>query len=828
MLLVHRNRRDIDELAAPGLVSDLGRGHRPRPRREDDRRGARGRRSRPQGRARPARRPHDRRRRRAGDDLARRALDAWQRKHKQWMRALADATALRHHRFGDVAFLLEPELKEGRGGLRDVHGLRAVELAIPTLPAARAARSSTRRRRCSTCASRCTAPPRRAPTASCSSNSTAVADALGLPDADALMQQVSSAARTIGWTSDDKWRRVESYLKGPSGRVAKRDRLDERRRGAARRRDRHAGRRADGRRVAAGPRRGRVGRKPARRSPGDARTPPRRGGRAGRSVARRGTRRARRAARHRRTTRSPRSRRSTSTASSSACCRSGSRCAAARSTTRTTASPSTGTCSRPRRRPPRSPTGCSRPDLLAHRRLAARSRQGLPGRSHRGRHRADGTDRAAHGLLGGPTSTCSSGSSATTCCSPTRRPAATSAIRRPSQPGRRRGRRPADARAARRAHRSRLEGHRRDRVVELEGDAARASSSTGSPTCSKARSRRPRPPSSNRGSQALVDEADGRMLIKGDHDHVVVVAPDRPGLFCHLAGVLALQGLDVLAADVQSSNGSVAVDEFRVQPTHGDAPDWTRFRDNVVKVLDGRLALEARLAERARTYNTRLGGGAASRVHAAGDAAQRRVRRRVGRGGPRRERGRRALPDHSRVLRPAPRHPPRQGADARRRGGRQLLRRRPARREARRATSASPSSDAPCSSSCPASTPERRSPRLERAAQRRPPTAPSSEQHAEHRARARAIPADERQRGDGDSRRRRARVRAPREPAPSATRTSRSRAISSREPANHVANQPSTDDHEEDRAPTCAATARARRTAPRPRRAGSSSPTRSR
>ena len=27
---------------------------------------------------------------------------------------------MRHHRFGDVAFLLEPELKEGRGGLRDV------------------------------------------------------------------------------------------------------------------------------------------------------------------------------------------------------------------------------------------------------------------------------------------------------------------------------------------------------------------------------------------------------------------------------------------------------------------------------------------------------------------------------------------------------------------------------------------------------------------------------------------------------------------------------------------------------------------------------------
>jgi [protein-PII] uridylyltransferase len=109
--------------------------------------------------------------------------------------------------------------------------------------------------------------------------------------------------------------------------------------------------------------------------------------------------------------------------------------------------------------------------------------------------------------------------------------------------------------------------------------------------------------------QLLVDKARGRVLVEGEKDHVVVVAPDRPGLFCHLAGVLALQGLDVLAADVQSSDDATAVDEFRVSATHGDPPDWERFRENVVRVLDGRLALEARLADRARTYNTRLGGG---------------------------------------------------------------------------------------------------------------------------------------------------------------------------------------------------------------------------
>ncbi len=36
---------------------------------------------------------------------------------------------LRHEGAGEVAFLLEPDLKEGRGGLRDVHAIRWAEQA---------------------------------------------------------------------------------------------------------------------------------------------------------------------------------------------------------------------------------------------------------------------------------------------------------------------------------------------------------------------------------------------------------------------------------------------------------------------------------------------------------------------------------------------------------------------------------------------------------------------------------------------------------------------------------------------------------------------------
>ncbi len=200
--------------------------------------------------------------------------------------------------------------------------------------------------------------------------------------------------------------------------------------------------------------------------------------------------------------------------------------------------------------------------------------------------------------------------------------------------------------------------------------------------------------------QALVEKAQGRVLITGEDDRVVVVAPDRPGLFCQLAGVLALHGLDVLAADVQSSDLATAVDEFRVSATHGGPPPWERFGESVVKVLDGRLALEARLAERARTYNTRLGGDDTTSHGTQRHTAQRRKRRRVGDRGARAERGGCALPDHACVLRPAARHPARQGADARRRGGRQLLRRRPARVRSSSTSPASPSSAGrSCSSS---------------------------------------------------------------------------------------------------------------------------------
>ena len=98
--------------------------------------------------------------------------------------------------------------------------------------------------------------------------------------------------------------------------------------------------------------------------------------------------------------------------------------------------------------------------------------------------------------------------------------------------------------------------------------------------------------------QALVDASRRRSPRTREPIGVVVVAPDRPGLFCQLRGrARAARPRRARGRRAVRRRFAIAVDEFRVQPTHDNAPDWNRFRDNVVKVLDGRLALEARLAD---------------------------------------------------------------------------------------------------------------------------------------------------------------------------------------------------------------------------------------
>ncbi len=137
-----------------------------------------------------------------------RARELWRSRAPRWLPVLADQVALRHRKHGDVAFLLEPDLKEAHGGLRDLSGLHAAVLASPALgrsvdlsdlDGARSILLSVRvelHRRSS-----------RAADTLLLQDQDAVAEALSYSDADALMLDVARAGRDIAWVSDDLWSR---------------------------------------------------------------------------------------------------------------------------------------------------------------------------------------------------------------------------------------------------------------------------------------------------------------------------------------------------------------------------------------------------------------------------------------------------------------------------------------------------------------------------------------------------------------------------------------------------------------------------------------------
>jgi [protein-PII] uridylyltransferase len=86
-----------------------------------------------------------------------------------------------------------------------------------------------------------------------------------------------------------------------------------------------------------------------------------------------------------------------------------------------------------------------------------------------------------------------------------------------------------------------------------------------------------------------------------DPPRVVVAAPDRPGLLADVAGTLALHRLDVLSADVQGFEGLI-LDVFTVEPLAGRWPGSEALREDLRRVLSHQLDLVDQLERQASTY----------------------------------------------------------------------------------------------------------------------------------------------------------------------------------------------------------------------------------
>jgi len=117
--------------------------------------------------------------------------------------------------------------------------------------------------------------------------------------------------------------------------------------------------------------------------------------------------------------------------------------------------------------------------------------------------------------------------------------------------------------------------------------------------------------------RALADA--GTLTVRVEGETVTVAAPDAPGLLSKTAGVLALHQLDVRSATI-TTIGAMAVNVFAVSPRFGRGPDPAVLRADVARALAGTLALGERLAAKERAYRT-PSDAAAPRVTWLDDAA---------------------------------------------------------------------------------------------------------------------------------------------------------------------------------------------------------------
>ncbi|MEU4821740.1 [protein-PII] uridylyltransferase [Actinomadura sp. NPDC023710] len=127
---------------------------------------------------------------------------------------LAELSAMCRERWethGELAFLLEPDLKEAHGGLRDVHVMHAVAASwVAPAPDARVRAAHDLLLDIRHALHQVTG---RSTDRLVLQEQQAVARALGLLDADVLQRSIAEAARTVTYGASHLWRRVENFTR---------------------------------------------------------------------------------------------------------------------------------------------------------------------------------------------------------------------------------------------------------------------------------------------------------------------------------------------------------------------------------------------------------------------------------------------------------------------------------------------------------------------------------------------------------------------------------------------------------------------------------------
>ena len=136
------------------------------------------------------------------------SLENWRKSREKYLRALRKSIHERENRSGELAFLLEPDLKEARGGLRDINALRAIEMsgAVP-VSLARVAESEAL---LSNVRDALHGENLKARDQLLLTEQDRVASKMNYSNADALMLDVAKAARAVDYLMDSTWHRIDS------------------------------------------------------------------------------------------------------------------------------------------------------------------------------------------------------------------------------------------------------------------------------------------------------------------------------------------------------------------------------------------------------------------------------------------------------------------------------------------------------------------------------------------------------------------------------------------------------------------------------------------
>lgn len=139
--------------------------------------------------------------------VQRESVSSWQKHSRIRLPELKTSMATRHERAGELAYLLEPDIKEARGGLRDITALRAIAAAgVVPVPLERISWAESTLNNVREALHQVTG---RNKDRLLFQEQDKVAAALGYANADVMMSEVAQAARLVDYLLEYTWHLID-------------------------------------------------------------------------------------------------------------------------------------------------------------------------------------------------------------------------------------------------------------------------------------------------------------------------------------------------------------------------------------------------------------------------------------------------------------------------------------------------------------------------------------------------------------------------------------------------------------------------------------------